>query len=260
MWTGIDHLGEAQWPAKGSGAGVIDTCGFPKDGYFFCQSQWTDKPMIHLFPHWNWKGKEGRVIPVLCYTNCDTVELFVNGESFGSQGYWFPRIGRGGPVARQNVPRTTSDLHLTWTVPYRPGTLKAVGTKDGKVVLEVEVSTTGEPASIELTVDRDAIAADRRDVAHFIVKILDAQGRVVPTADNEVTFEMQGEGKIIGVDNGYLASHEDYKANHRKAFNGLCMAIVQSTAKAGRIQVTATSPGLKSGTVAVTTSEPRRLA
>ena len=93
MWTGIDHLGEAQWPSKGSGAGVLDTCGFEKDGYYFCQSQWTDKPMIHVFPHWNWKGKEGEVIPVLCYTNCDSVELFVNGKSFGAQGYWFPRVG-----------------------------------------------------------------------------------------------------------------------------------------------------------------------
>ena len=101
--------------------------------------------------------------------------------------------------------------------------------------------------------DRDAIAADRRDVAHFTVKILDAQGRVVPTADNEVTFEMQGEGKIIGVDNGNLASHEDYKGSRRKAFNGLCLAIVQSTAKPGRIQMTATSPGLKPSSVAVTT-------
>ena len=93
MWTGIDHLGEASWPSKGSAAGVLDTCGFEKDGYYFCQSQWTDKPMVHVFPHWNWKGKEGDVIPVLCYTNCDTVELFVNGKSFGVQGYWFPRVG-----------------------------------------------------------------------------------------------------------------------------------------------------------------------
>jgi beta-galactosidase len=231
----------------------LDTCGFPKDGYFFYQSQWTDKPMLHLLPHWNWKGREGKVIPVLCYTNCDTVELFVNGESYGQQGYWFPRIGRGGPVARQNVPRTTSDLHLAWTVPYEPGTLKAVGTKDGKVVLEVEVSTTGEPAAIELSVDRDAIAADRRDVAHFTVKILDAQGRVMPIANNEVTFEIQGEGKIIGVDNGNPDSHEDFKGKRTKAFNGLCLAIVQSTAKPGRIQLTATSPGLKSASVAVTT-------
>jgi beta-galactosidase len=246
MWTGIDPMGEP--------SGLLDSCGFPKDGYYFCQSQWTDKPMIHVFPHWNWKGKEGRVIPVLCYTNCDTVELFVNGESYGVQGYWFPRVGRGGPVARSNVPRTTSDLHLAWTVPYQPGTLKVVGVKDGKVVSTVEVTTTGEPAAIGLSVDRDAIAADRRDVAHITVRILDGQGRAVPVADNEVAFEIQGEGRIIGVDNGNQASHEDFKGNRRKAFHGLCLAIVQSTAKAGRIQVTATSPGLKSSSVIITTS------
>ena len=114
-------------------------------------------------------------------------------------------------------------------------------------------STTGEPAAIELSVDRNAIAADRRDVAHFTVKILDAQGRVVPIADNEVTFEIQGEGKIIGVDNGNPVSHEDFKGKRIKAFNGLCLAIVQSTAKPGRIQLTATSPGLKSSSVAITT-------
>ena len=123
----------------------------------------------------------------------------------------------------------------------------------GRSSVTEEISTTGEPAAIALSVDRDAIAADRRDVAHFTVKILDAQGRVVPTADNEVTFAIQGEGKIIGVDNGNLASDEDYKGNRRKAFNGLCLAIVQSTAKAGRIQMTATSPGLKPASVVVTT-------
>ena len=256
MWTGIDHLGEAQWPSKGSSAGVLDTCGFEKDGYYFCQSQWTGKPMIHLFPHWNWNGREGVVIPVLCYTNCDTVELFVNGKSFGAQGYWFPRVGywprqEGG--GRSTVPRTTSDLHLTWTVPYEPGTLKAVGTREGKVVLEVEVATVGDPAAIALSVDREAIAAARRDVAHVTVKILDAQGRVVPEAANEVTFEIQGEGRIIGLDNGNLASHEDFKGSRGKAFNGLCLAIVQSTAKPGRIQLTAASPGLKSSSVAITT-------
>jgi beta-galactosidase len=184
------------------------------------------------------------------------VELFVNGKSFGEQGYWFPRVGYWPeqPGGRASAPRTTSELHLTWTVPYQLGTLKAVGRKGGKVVLETEVSTTGEPAAIELSVDRNAIAADRGDVAHFMVKILDAQGRVVPTADNEITFEMQGEGKLIGVDNGNPVSHEDYKSNRRKAFNGLCLAIVQSTARPGRIQLTATSPGLKSGSVAITTT------
>jgi beta-galactosidase len=256
MFAGIDFIGESVWPAKNSSSGVLDTCGFEKTGYYFYQSQWTDKPMVHLFPHWNWKGREGDVIPVFCYTNCDTVELFVNGRSFGTQGYWFPRVGYWPPrnEGRSAASRTTSDLHLTWTVPYEPGALKAVGVKDGKVVVEMEVATVGEPAAIELSVDRDAIAADRRDVAHFTVRILDAQGRVAPLADNEVSFEIQGEGKIIGVDNGNPVSHEDFKGNRRKAFNGLCLAIVQSTAKAGRIQLTATSPGLKSSSVTITTS------
>jgi beta-galactosidase len=251
--TAFDYMGESRWPAKEGGGGIIDNCGFIKDSYYLCQSLWTDKTVLHLLPHWNWKGHEGKVLPVLCYTNCDTVELFVNGESYGVEGYWFPRIGRGGPVARQNVPRTTSDMHLTWTVPYQPGTLKAVGTKDGKVVATYEISTTGEPAAIELSVDRDTIAADRRDVAHFTVRILDAQGRMVPTANNKIDFDMQGEGKIVGVDGGDLVSHEDCKGKSIKAFNGMCLAIVQSTAKAGRIQMTATSPGLKSSSVTVTT-------
>ena len=256
LWTGCDYLGESSWPNKSNTSGTMDSCGFEKDGYYFYQSQWTDKTVLHLLPHWNWKGKEGDVIPVLCYTNCDCVELFVNGKSFGVQGYWFPRVGywpRREGEGRSSVPRTTSDLHLTWTVPYAPGTLKAVGTKDGKVVATYEVTTTGEPAAIELSVDRDAIAADRRDVAHVAVKVVDAQGRVVPMTENEVTFAIEGEGKLIGLDNGNPASHEDYKSKTRKAFNGLCLAIVQSTAKAGRIQLTATSPGLKSSSVAITT-------
>jgi beta-galactosidase len=253
MWSAIDYLNTPGSSATPSGA--LDTCGFPKDGYYFYQSQWTDKPVLYLFPHWNWKGKEGKVIPVLCYTNCDSVELFVNGESYGVQSYWFPRVGYWPTQssARAAIPRTTSDLHLAWTVPYQPGTLKAVGMKDGKVAAEFVVATTGEPASIALSVDRETIAADRRDVAHLTVKILDAQGRVVPIADNEVTFEIQGEGRIIGVDNGNPQSHEAFKGNRRQAFYGLSLAIVQSTAKAGRIQITATSPGLQSGSATIDT-------
>ncbi len=258
MWTGIDYLGESGWPAKNSSSGVLDTCGFEKDGYYFYQSQWTDKPMIHLFPHWTWKGKEGEFIPVLCYTNCDTVELFLNGKSLGVQGYWFPRSGMENKYsnfpARARAARTTADLHLAWTVPYQPGTLKAVGAKDGKVVSEVEITTAGEPAAIGLSVDRNTIAADRRDVAHVTVQILDAQGRVVPDADGEVTFQIQGAGKIIGLDNGNPLSHEDFKSGHRKAFNGLCLAILQSTAKPGQIRLTATSPGLRSRSIAIATS------
>jgi beta-galactosidase len=257
MWTGIDYLGESRWPGKGSSAGVIDTCGFKKDGFYFYQGQWTDKPVLHLFPHWNWKGQEGQFIPVTCYTNCDTVELFLNGKSVGAKGYAFPRYGMedryGNTGARARVPRTTNDLHLEWDVPYESGTLKAVGTKDGKVVGTVEVSTTGEPSAIRLTVDRAEIAADRRDVAHIAVEVLDSQGRVVPTADNEIAFVVEGEGRLIGLDSGDPQSHEDYKAARRKAFNGMCLAIVQSTAKSGRIRVTANSPGLLPANLAIST-------
>jgi len=255
MWTGIDYLGESRWPGKGSSSGVIDTCGFPKDGYYFYQSQWTKEPMLHIFPHWNWQGREGQFIPVFAYTNCESVELFINGRSAGVQGYQFPRYGmaeRYGnypPEARGT--RTTSDLHLCWTIPYEPGTLRAVGnTRDGKQIV-TEVHTTGEPAGIELRVDRSQIRAGRRDVAHIEVRIVDAQGRMVPTASNEVTFEVQGEGRLIGVDNGDQQSHEDYKSNRRRAFNGMCLAIVQATAKPGQIRITASSPGLKPATATV---------
>jgi beta-galactosidase len=260
MWTGIDYLGEAGgWPAKGSSSGVLDTCGFTKDGYYFYQSQWTAKPMLHLFPHWNWKAREGQIIPVMCFTNCDTVELFLNGKSFGVKGYAFPRVGldpkTSAPSERTKFPITTSDLHLSWDVPYEPGTLKAVGTENGKVVATIEVATTGDPAAIELSLDRESIAADRRDVAHLTVHIVDAAGRTVPLAENELTFALQGEGRIIGVDNGNPLSHEDYKSNRRKAYKGACLAIVQSTGTAGPIRLEATSPGLKSQSVGITTKK-----
>ena len=253
MWTGIDYLGEARWPAKASSSGAIDTCGFKKDGFYFYQSQWTAKPMAHLFPHWNWKGREGQFIPVTCYTNCDTAELFINGRSVGVRGYEFPRYGmqgRYGNVApRDRALRTTADLHLSWDVPYEPGTLKVVGTKDGVAVVTTEVSTTGEPAAIRLTADRTDLSADRRDVAHIMVEILDAEGRVVPLAENEITFAVEGEARLIGVDNGNSQSHDSYKANRCKAFNGLCLAVVQTTAKAGSIRIAASSANLQAAAV-----------
>lgn len=257
MWTGIDHLGEARWPMKGSSSGVIDTCGFKKDGFYFYQSQWVANPVLHLFPHWNWKGKEGQIIPISCYTNCDTVELFLNGRSIGVKGYEFPRLGMelrwGNLPDRAKVLRTTADLHLSWDVPYEQGTLKAIGIKEGKVVATVEVPTTGEPAAIGLSADRNVITADGRDVVHFTVQILDDKGVVVPDANNEVTFEMEGEGKFIGVDSGDPASHEDYLAKQRRAFNGFSLAIIQSTAKPGQIRLRVTSPLLKAANAAVTT-------
>ncbi len=257
MWTGMDYLGEARWPMKGSSSGVIDTCGFKKDGFYFYQSQWINKPVLHIFPHWNWKGKEGSIIPVTCFTNCDTVELFVNGRSCGVKGYAFPRLGMEGRYGnypdRAKVIRTTADLHLAWDVQYEPGILKAVGIKNRKIVATTEVSTTGEPVAIGLSADREFISADRRDAVHLTVQILDEGGRVVPIADDEITFELEGEGSLLGVDNGNPESHEDYKSNLRKAFNGLCLAIVQSTGRPGRIQVTASSPALKSASVIIAT-------
>jgi beta-galactosidase len=257
MWTGIDHLGEARWPMKGSSTGVIDTCGFRKDGFYFYQSQWTDKPVLHVFPHWNWKGKEGQIIPVTCFTNCDTVELFLNGRSLGVKGYAFPRLGMEGRWGnlpdRAKVLRTTGDLHLSWDVPYEPGALKANGTKDGKIVATSEIFTTGQPASIALSSDRESVGTAQCEVAHVTVHILDDKGRVVPTADNEVTFEIEGAGSLLGTDNGDPASHEDYKSNRRKAFNGLCLAIVKSNGKAGQIQVRAISPAIRAARVIIAT-------
>jgi beta-galactosidase len=138
-------------------------------------------------------------------------------------------------------------------VPYESGTLRAVASKDGHVAVTMEVSTTGEPAKIILSVDRNELAADRRDVAHITAEIQDEHGRIAPVAGNEITFNLQGEGKLIGVDNGDPQSHEDYKANRRKAFNGLGLAIVQSTAKAGQIRLTASSPNLQSDTLTILT-------
>lgn len=257
MWTGIDYLGESFWPMKSAFAGVIDTCGFKKDGFYFYQSQWTEKPMLHLCPHWSWQGREGQVIPVTCYTNCDTVELFLNGRSLGIKGYQFPRLGMEGSYGnfpeRAKALRTTGDLHLSWDVPYEAGTLRAVGMKDGKASATEEISTAGAPATLSLSVDRARLDADRRDVAHLVVEVLDARGHIVPMADNLVEFALEGEGKLIGVDNGDPFSHEDYKADRRKAFNGKCLAIVQSTSKAGNILLKASSGNLRASSVSIET-------
>jgi beta-galactosidase len=260
MWTGIDYLGETSWPHKNASFGVLDLCGFPKDGYYFYQSQWTTKPMIHLFPHWNWKGQEGRVIPVLCFTNCDEVELFLNGKSFGVKSYIFPARGMDGTKGwgeqdwRGMRHPTTADLHLAWDVPYAPGVLRAVGSKNGELVCVQEVTTAGAPAQLALTPDREAITADGKDVVHLTVQVLDAAGVRVPTADNPVFFDIAGDGRLIGVDNGDPASHESFQARERKAFNGLCLGIVRSTTSAGEIRVEVSSPGLQPGQVVVKTA------
>ncbi|MEI9945346.1 MAG: glycoside hydrolase family 2 TIM barrel-domain containing protein [Chitinophagaceae bacterium] len=252
MWTGIDYLGEARWPAKNASSGVIDLCGFPKDAYYFYQSQWTEKPMIHLAPHWNWRGKEGKVIQVLAYTNCDSVELFVNGKSFGIKALEFPRQGNSGGWNRYDRPlvnTTTSDLHLLWDVPYEPGILKAVGRKNGKIVVQEEIKTTGAPAAIRLSVDRTTIT-DQRDVAHVKVEILDENGNAIPDANELIKLTVDGAGTLIGLDNGNPADHTSMKSNERKTFNGWALGVVQSD-KPGTIRIQASSPGIKSASIEV---------
>ena len=172
--------------------GILDTCGFRKDNSYYYQAWWTDKPLLHLLPHWNWPGKEGQEIRVWAHSNCDEVELFLNDKSLG----------------RKTMERNS---HLEWNVPYAPGTLLARGFKNGKEILSDRVETTGEPAVVKLTPHRTALHADGRDVSVITVEVLDAEGRHVPTANNEVTFNISGPGRIIGVGNGDPSSHEPDK-------------------------------------------------
>ncbi len=258
MWTGIDYLGESRWPSRSSFFGVIDLCGFPKDSYYFYQSQWTDKPMLHLLPHWNWSGHEGQVIPVIAYTNCDSVELFVNGKSFGIKSYVFPQQGHAGAwykYAHPYIFPTTSDLHLSWDVPYEPGALKAVGRKNGQIVTE-EIHTTTEPYSIRLSADRTEINADGEDIADVKVEIVDKHGWVVPTADNLIKFEVEGEAKLAGTDNGNPTDTTQMKSSERRVFNGLALAVIKSTRRTGAIRLTAVSGGLKSAVIEFTSHKP----
>jgi beta-galactosidase len=256
MWTGIDYLGEANWPNRSSRSGVIDLCGFPKDGYYFYQSQWTSKPMVHVFPHWNWTGHEDQIIPVIAYTNCDSVELFLNGRSFGIKSVVFPQQGNSGGWNKFDhpyVPATTSDLHLSWDVPYEPGTLKVIGKKNGSIVSE-EVRTTSTPAAIRLTVDRNEIDANARDIVNIKVEIIDENGLVVPDADNLIEFKIEGEGVLIGTDNGNPGDRTNMKSNQRNAFNGLAFAVIQSTGENGNIRLTAVSAGLKNAVLQIATN------
>ncbi|WP_426670832.1 beta-galactosidase GalB [Mucilaginibacter sp. McL0603] len=237
IWTGFDYLGEPtpySWPSRSSYFGIIDLAGFPKDIYYMYQSEWTDKTVLHIFPHWNWTP--GKTVDVWAfYNHADEVELFLNGKSLGVKK------------------KEGDDLHIMWRVKYEPGTLKAVSRKDGKVVLTREIHTAGKPAKIELVADRKNIKADGKDLSFITVKILDKDGNVVPDADNLVNFKINGNASIASVDNGLETDHDPFKADYRHAFNGLALAIVQSKDKPGSITFTATSQGLQGATVVLQT-------
>lgn len=228
IWTGFDYLGEPTpfwWPSRSSYFGIVDLAGFPKDVYYMYQSEWTDKDVLHVFPHWNWK--EGDTVDIWAYyNNADEVELFLNGQSLGKKS------------------KEQDKFHVMWRVPYKAGTLKAVSYKNGKEVLTREVKTTSEPVSIKMTADRAVIDADGKDLSFITVEVLDKDGNAVPTADNLINFSVDGAGQIVGTDNGDPTDSLSLKKPQRKLFNGKALVVVQSTRNAGKITVKASSKGL----------------
>jgi beta-galactosidase len=222
-WTGFDYRGEPTpygWPSINSQFGIVDMCGFPKDNFYYYKAWWGSEPVLHLLPHWNWDQREGEPVSVWVHSNLDSVELFLNGKSQGSQ-------------------KVKPLTHLEWKVKYEPGVLEARGTKDGKIVLTEKRETTGEPASILLTADRIEIDADGEDVAILRVEVMDKEGHPVPTADNLINFKVTGEGRLIGVGNGDPNCQESDKEPRRSLFNGLAQVIVQANRTPGTINVEA---------------------
>ncbi|MDQ2753080.1 MAG: DUF4982 domain-containing protein [Bacteroidota bacterium] len=233
-WTGFDYRGEPtpyQWPNINSHFGIMDMCGFPKNIYYYYQSWWSDKDVLHIAPHWNWKGKEGQPIDVWVYSNADNVELFLNRKSLGKKD--MPRNG-----------------HLQWSVPYEKGTLEAVAYKKGKK-LTSKVETTGDAAEVVVTPYKTTIIADGKDAVVINITAVDKEGREVPDANNLIHFTISGNAKIIGVGNGDPSSHETDKCEEgnwqRSLFNGKCQVIVQAGTKKDKIKFEAKGDGLYDG-------------
>jgi len=237
VWTGFDYRGEPQplsWPAAGSSFGIMDLCGFPKSAYWIHQAQWiTDRPVLHIIPHWNWAGSEDKPIKVMVTTNAQTIALFLNGK----------------PVAEKPVDKYEM---VTFEVPYSAGTLEARASNGGKEVARFDVETTDAPAAIRLTPDRQSLAGDGYDAQPITVEVVDAKGRVVPTADVPVTFTLSGPAAIIGLNNGDPTNHEPEKGTQHSTYHGLAQIIVQSElAGKGKLTLHATSPGLNAGDASV---------
>jgi beta-galactosidase len=217
-WTGFDYRGEPtpySWPCINSHFGIVDTCGFPKDNFFYYKAWWTERPVLHVLPHWNWAGKEGQEIDVRCFSNGDEVELFLNGQSQGKQ-----------PIAKNS--------HARWKVKYAPGTLLGKAFKQGQLLVEDKIETVGAPAGLLLTPDREGLSADGEDVSLVTVAVVDAQSRVFPIASNLVEFELSGPGRILGVGNGDPSCHEpdvyvEQSANRTVALNDWRMKEIPDT-------------------------------
>src|SRR5450631_2657674 len=222
-WTGFDYRGEPTpygWPSINSQFGIVDMCGFPKDNYYYYKAWWGREPVLHLFPHWNWEQRLGEKIAVWVHSNLDEVELFLNGQSQGSQ-------------------KVQPPTHLEWQVKYQPGVIEARGRKNGAVVMTTKRETTGVPVAVKLTAARNEIDADGEDLAILRVEVLDSAGRHVPTADNLISFRISGTGTFLGVGNGDPNCQESDKAPKRSLFNGLAQVIVQASKTPGTITVEA---------------------
>jgi beta-galactosidase len=265
VWTGFDYLGEptpyfngpgkndADWPSRSSYFGIVDLAGFPKDRFYLYQSHWTTKPMVHLLPHWNWAGMEGKAIPVMVYTNAEEVELFLNGQSLGRKKRFGEPVELPVGTNASADKKIQSKYRLLWQVPYAAGAVKAVAYQGGKQVAATEVKTAGAPARVVLQPDRAAIHADGDDLSFVTVRVEDKDGNPCPVADNLVKFKLEGPGTIAGVDNGNAATVEPFQADYRKAFNGLALVIVRSErGHAGKVKITATGDGLSAGETVVT--------
>lgn len=233
-WTGFDYRGEPspiyQWPTVTSHFGIMDLCGFPKDSYYAYKAAWSDEDVVHLFPHWNWEGQESRKIQLAAYTNCDEVELIVNGKSLGRK--------KAEPFER-----------MDWEAVYKPGKIEARGYRKGRLVVKDIRETAGRAARLTLTSSELVLNANGTDVAVINIAVRDKKGRIVPNADSLVRFSIKGEGRIIGTGNGDPCSHEPDKASQRKAFHGLCQVLVQAGKQPGEIRLKAESEGLSAGEV-----------
>lgn len=235
IWTGFDYLGEPTpfgWPSRSSYFGIIDLAGFPKDVYYMYQSEWSDKDVLHIFPHWNWHI--GDTVDVWAYYNhADEVELFLNGKSLGVRS------------------KKGDDLHVVWRVPFAPGILKAISRKNGKIVLTRQIATAGKPVAIKLTADRNQIHANGKDLSFVTAVLVDESGIEIPFADNQVSFSISGPGNIIGTDNGNPVDTMSLKRLQRHLFNGKALAVVKASNNKGIIFLTATASALKPSTIKI---------
>lgn len=245
MWTGIDYLGECAWPSKGSYSGVIDSCGFEKDGYYFYQSVWRkDKYVLHVFPNRNLPYEDGTVIPVIVYTNCFTAELIAGGRSYGVKAYEFPTQGMAGSwghFERELCPVTTSDLHLTWDIPCGESEIVVIGRNEqGAEIARCTLTRTGKPDHMAVSCRRDE--CENGSFLQLEISLLDSLNRFVPDGSTDINISVKG-GTLLGMDNGNQEDHTSYTAAHRAAFAGRLYALIRCDENA-ETELTLTGSGL----------------